>query len=226
MNPNGDRLSAELRAAADSIWAAQHAHPFVRGIGDGTLAIDRFAYFIRQDYIFLIDYARLLSLGAARAPDLTTMRRMAELAQATLVEEMDLHRSYAEEFGISAADLENETAGPTTRGYTDFLVRTAAHGDFAELAAALLPCMWGYSEIGQELGKRGRPAEPRYATWIDMYASADFAELASWCRELVDRIGESAADATRTAMTRAFVTSSRYELAFWQAAWEQEDWPV
>lgn len=226
MASNPGRFTDELRAAADAIWAAQHDHPFVRGIGDGTLDPVRFSYFIRQDYLFLIDYARLLALGAARAPDLATMRRFAELAQAILVDEMNLHRSYAAGFGITEAELEAEPIEPTTQGYTDFLVRTASHGDFAELAAALLPCMWGYAEVGQRLAERGRPADPRYATWIDMYADEEFGGLAAWCRELVDRLGAGAPPAVREAMVRAFLTSSRYELAFWQAGWDLERWPA
>jgi thiaminase (transcriptional activator TenA) len=114
MTSNAERFTDQLRVAADPIWSAQHAHPFIRGIGDGTLDVARFSWFIRQDYLFLIDYARLLALGAARAPDLTTMQRFAELAQAVLVDEMDLHRCYAAEFGISAADLEAEPIAPTT----------------------------------------------------------------------------------------------------------------
>lgn len=198
----------------------------MRGIGDGTLDLARFSYFIRQDYLFLIDYARLLALGAARAPDLATMRRFAVLAQAILGDEMDLHRSYAAEFGITEAELEAEPVAPTTQGYTDFLVRTAAHGDFAELASALLPCMWGYAEVGQRLAERGRPADARYSAWIEMYADEGFAALAMWCRELVDTLAEGAPPATREVMTRAFLTSSRYELAFWQAGWELERWPA
>jgi hypothetical protein len=42
-----------------------------------------------EDYVFLVEYARMLALDAARAPDLMTMRRFAELAQAILGEEMD-----------------------------------------------------------------------------------------------------------------------------------------
>ena len=34
----------------------------------------------------------------------------------------------------------------------------AATGDFAEIVAALLPCMWGYSEIGRALQAAGPPA--------------------------------------------------------------------
>jgi thiaminase (transcriptional activator TenA) len=37
---------------------------------------------------------------------------------------------------------------PVTQAYTDFLIRTAATQDFAELAAALLPCMCAFSELG------------------------------------------------------------------------------
>ena len=74
-------VSEELRRAADPIWRAQHDHPFVRGIGDGTLDLERFRFWVRQDYRFLIEYGRLLALGAARAPDLETMRRLADLCR-------------------------------------------------------------------------------------------------------------------------------------------------
>jgi thiaminase (transcriptional activator TenA) len=208
-------FSAELRDAADQIWRAQHEHPFVRGVGDGTLPVERFARYVRQDYLFLIDYARLLALGAARAPDLPTMRRFAELTEAILGEEMELHRAFAAEFGIAEADLEAEEPAPQTRAYTDFLLRTATVGEFPELAAALLPCMWGYAEIGARLAERERPADPRYARWIETYADPEFGDLAAWCRGLVDRLAEQAGEAARERMRRAFLVCSEHELAFW-----------
>jgi thiaminase (transcriptional activator TenA) len=217
-------LSDQLRRAADPVWQAQHEHPFLRGIADGTLALERFSFYVRQDYLFLIEYARLLALGAARAPDLATMTRFSELTAQILTTEMDLHRSFAAELGISAADLEAESPSPTTQGYTDFLVRTAAQGDFAELAAVLLPCMWGYAEIGQNLAAEGCSPDDRYARWVDMYASAQFGELANWCRALVDRLGAALAEDGRARLERAFLTSSRYELAFWDMAWNGERW--
>jgi len=219
-------FSDELRDAAAEVWAAQHQHPFVTGIGDGTLELDRFRHWLRQDYLFLIDYSRTLALAAARAPDLDTMRRFAELAQATLGDEMDLHRAYAREFGIAEDELEREEMAPTTRGYTDFLVRIAAHHDFAELVGALLPCMWGYSEVGVELARGDPPDDGRYAAWIETYSSAEFAELATWCRQTTDRIGAGLSPEARRRVTDAFVTSSRYELAFWEMAWTLETWPA
>jgi thiaminase/transcriptional activator TenA len=208
-------FSAELRETAGAIWQAQHDHPFVRGIGDGTVDIARFERWVRQDYRFLVEYCRLIALAAARSPDLPTLRRFAELLQATAVTEMDLHRAYAAGFGISAGELESEEMAPVTRAYTDFLLRTAATGDFAELAAALLPCMWGFNEIGVRLAEGERPADERLAAWIDAYADPAFTALAGWCRDLVDRLAEDAGPAARERMRHAFVVSSRYELAFW-----------
>ena len=220
-----ERFTDHLRRVAEPIWAAQHAHPFVRGIGDGTLALEPFAYWVRQDYLFLIEYARLFGLAAARAPDLETVARFADLLQATVHTEMELHRGYAARFGIGPEALEREPMAPTTRGYTDFLLRVAATGDFAELAAALLPCMWGFSEIGRRLAERPRPADARYAAWVEMYADPEFAALADWCRALVDRLATDAGPEARRRMEAAFVTSSRYELAFWGAASTLERWP-
>ena len=135
-------------------------HPFVRGIGDGTLPEERFRFYVRQDFLFLTDYGRLLALGAARAPRLEWMRRFASLAGSVLETEMDLHRQFAARWGITSEQLEAERTAPATDAYTHFLLRTASLGDFPELVAALLPCMWSYAEIGYA-ARGGRPARPR-----------------------------------------------------------------
>ena len=212
--------SDELRSLAGGIWEAQHAHPFVQGIGDGTLEAERFRHFVRQDYVYLIEYARLLALACARAPRLAWMRRFAELAGSTLGSEMEMHREFAATWGIGAEELEYERATPTTRAYTEFLLRTAALGDFAELVSALLPCMWGYAEVGRALVPRAE-ANP-YAAWIEMYASPEFAAQADWCRALTDELAAGLDGSGRGRMLEAFLQSSRHELAFWDMAWRLE----
>ena len=216
------KFSEQLREAAAEIWEAQHRHPFVQGIGDGSLDLERFKHWIRQDYLYLIDYSRLFALAAARSPDLATMTRFASLLNETLHTEMSLHRQYAASFGISTEELEREQPAPTTRAYTDFLLRTATVGDFRELVAGLLPCMWGYCEIGQHLAAKPRPADPRYAEWIDAYSGEEFLELVGWCRDLIDGLAADAGPADRERMQDAFLTSSRWELAFWEMSWQRE----
>jgi thiaminase/transcriptional activator TenA len=221
-----ERFTERLRRQAAGIWEAQHQHPLVRGIGDGTLSLERFKFWLRQDYVFLIAYARLLAFAAARSPDLETLTRFAVLLKETVQTEMNLHRAYAAEFGISLKELEKEVPAPTTRAYTDFLLRVATTGDFAELAAALLPCMWAFSEIGQRLATQPAPSDQRYAKWIAMYSSREFAELAQWCRDLLDSLAAGLPERDLQKLEAAFLTSSRYEWQFWEMAWKMERWPV
>ena len=96
-------------------------------------------------------------------------------------------------------------------------MRTAATADFAVVLAALLPCMWGYAELGRTLAATGLPANPRYRRWIQTYADPAFAGLAGWCAALLDRTAEGLPAARLAACEHAFLTSLRHELAFWDA---------
>ena len=86
--------------------------------------------------------------------------------------------------------------------------------------------MWGFNEVGLRLDEAGRPDDERYAEWIETYSSAEFTELAAWCRDLLDEVAAEAGPATRDRYRELFRTSMRYEYLFWDAAWRQEDWPV
>lgn len=217
-------LCERLHQAAAPIWQKTLTHPFVLGLGDGTLPLENFRFYMCQDYVFLIEYSRLLALATAKAPDLDTMGRFANLLDATLNREMALHREFATQCGIDAARLAATKPAPTTYAYTRHLVRVAALGDLAEIVAALLPCQWGYCDIGQTLARRGKPATPPfYGQWIDMYASAEFAALAQWLRELLNSL---AGTTNEERLIDIFCTSARYEYLFWEMAYRMESWPV
>ena len=138
-------FSEDIERTALPVRQAILAHPFITGVGGGTLPVDRFKYFIMQDYVYLIDYSRVLALASARAPDLESMSWFARLLDEILNTEMELHRSYCGEFGITRAELEATSPAPTTLGYTSYLLTVAYQGSFSELVASLLPCQWGYS---------------------------------------------------------------------------------
>jgi thiaminase/transcriptional activator TenA len=203
------------------------AHPFVTGVGDGTLDVAKFKHYVMQDYVYLIDYSRVLALASARAPVLETMGWFAKLLDETLNVEMDLHRSYCADFGITPGELEATIAAPTTVAYTSFLLKVAHQGSFGELVASLLPCQWGYWEIGDHLARQGEPqSAPLYRQWIRMYTAPEFAELAQSIRTLADRIGEQTGAAELNAMREAYLTSLRFEHLFWDMACNLEEWRV
>ncbi len=217
-------LTDDLYAAAKPTWDAQLEHPFVTGLGDGSLDVERFRRWVLQDYLYLKEFARIFAWAVAKADRLESMSWYATVLNLTLNTEMALHRSYAERFGISSDELEATPMWPTTRAYTDFLVRTAADGDMADLLAALLPCAWGYVNIGQHLARGKAPEDERYADWIQQYASDEFAQAAEWLQAELDRVAEGAGDEKRARLTELFVVSSRYEWQFWEMCWHGEEW--
>jgi thiaminase/transcriptional activator TenA len=199
----------ELLAAAEADVRAQLAHPFVRGLADGTLSDERFAFFLGQDYAFLGDYGRALRRAAELAPDAAWGARLAEIAAGAAAEELELHRGWAAEHGL---DLDAVEPSVTTRAYGGFLVEPHP---FPVLVAALLPCVWGYAELGRRLA--AEPTAPRYERWLATYADPGFAGAARWFVELAAAC--AAEPAARPAMRDAFARSLAFETAFWDAAW-------
>lgn len=214
----------ELYAAARPIWDAQLEHPFVMGIADGTLDEETFKNWVRQDYLYLKEYSRMFAWGAAKAHRLESMQWFARILDLTLNMEMDLHRRYATRFGIQTEELEAETMWPTARAYTDFLVRSAADGDLADLVAALLPCAWGYAYVAAEMAKGGLPEDARYADWISVYISDEFTGARDWLIDELNRLTEGATAEKRERLTEIFLISSRYEWMFWEMCWSGERW--
>jgi len=218
------KLTEELYIFAEPIWAAQLHHPFVKGLGDGTLEEERFKRWVLQDYRYLKEFARVFAWAVAKADRLESMAWYASVLDLTLNTEMELHRQYAARFGLTPMDLEGEAMWPTTRAYTDFLVRISADGDMLDLLAALLPCAWGYVYLAQELGKAKPPKDQRYADWIAQYASDEFARATDWLRDEMDRLAEGISEQKKARLQEIFVLSSRYEWLFWEMCWKGETW--
>ena len=217
----------ELRRKCAPIWEMEQRHPFVTGIGDGSLPLEKFQYYMRQDYLFLVDFCRAISLAVAKTSNVEDMGWFAQLIHQTLNTEMALHVSFCADFGITEEELRATKASPTTLAYNNHLVQTAYSGGAEETAAAILPCSWGYCEIARMLASRGAPSpQPLYARWIEMYDSSEFAELADWLRSFVDRMALESGPRGRAQMERAFIRSSQFEYMFWDAAYRLEKWPV
>lgn len=220
-------FARELQERHRPLFAATLDHPFVRGIGDGTLPAERFRFYVEQDYVFLIEYGRTLALAVAKGREPGAMARFAELLHATLNVELALHRGYAAKFGIAEEGLARVAAAPTTYAYTRHLLATAYAGSPAEIAAALLPCQWGYGEIGRALAAGGEPAnQPLYAEWIRMYAGEEYHRSVAGLVAGFDALASEESEAERGRLSDIFLLSSRYEWAFWEMAWRMERWPI
>jgi len=217
-------LTDDLFAIAEPLWEKQLEHPFVRDLGTGTLEEERFKRWVLQDYRYLIEFARIFAWAVAKSDTLDAMSWYAGVLDLTLNKEMELHRQYAARFDLSPSDLEAEPMWPTTRAYTDFLVRTAADGDMLDLLAALLPCAWGYVYIAQRLATADSPEDQRYVDWIAQYSSEEFSEVLDWLRMETDRLGVGISEEKRTRIREIFLISTHYEWLFWEMCWTGESW--
>ncbi|MED3878971.1 thiaminase II [Priestia megaterium] len=220
------KFSERLYEKLQPIWRQNHNHPFVQGMGDGTLEKEKFRFYMIQDYLYLIDYAKLFAIGAMKATDLQTMGKFAALLDSTLNEEMSLHREYAKKFEISEKELEKAQPSPTTLAYTHYMLHVGQSGTLAELVAALLPCMWSYWEIGKELSEKPGANNEFYREWIEMYSSEEFGELATWCINLFDALTEDKSEAELEKLEEIFLNTTRFEYMFWDMAYSEAMWPI
>ncbi len=214
-------VSYRLREAAAPVWDACLNHPFVTGIGDGTLAVEKFRHFMLQDYLYLFDYARVFALGVVKARDPELMRTFAKNVDAILGGEMNIHRAYMKRLGITEEQVFAVKPALDNLSYTNYMLSVANAGVPLEIVAAILACSWSYAEIGQTLAAIPGAAEhPFYGEWIQGYASDDYAATNQALIELMDMLAAGAAEEQLAYLTDIFVNCSRYELGFWDMSWE------
>src|SRR5580698_9574092 len=174
-------LAAELWKA-NSDWAAKIlAHPFVQGLGDGSLATASFKSYVAQDAYFLDAFARAYAFCLAHGTSRDDLFGFSELI-AGVLEELKLHKSYTEKLGVS---LDGVTPLPATKAYVDFLLGNARQGDLGETIAGMTPCMRLYAFLGQTLSQK--KVAPAYADWVKTYSDPGFEALATRLEELLDQ---------------------------------------
>ena len=208
------------REAAGADWVAYTRHAFVEGLGDGSLPQDRFLHYLRQDYVFLIHFARAWALAAAKAETLAEMQAASATVHALVHDEMPLHVEMCARHCIDRAALEATPEAPANLAYTRFVLEAGYSGDFLDLMAALAPCVLGYGEIGARLAGSGGP----YAAWCDTYGGPDYQSLCRDVGALIDAALASRLGAHWPALPRAgalsarFRTATRLEVGFWDMA--------
>lgn len=58
------------------VWKEYTHHPFVNAMGDSSLDINAFKYYLVQDYLFLVQFARSNALAAYKSRDIETIAKV------------------------------------------------------------------------------------------------------------------------------------------------------
>lgn len=211
-------LFERLKADAADNWQSYVDHPFVQGLGDGSLPKESFRHYLIQDYLFLIQFARAYALAAYKAPSLDGIRH-ANAAVSAILEEMKLHVRLSGEWGASETDLVNAVEAQATVAYTRFVLDAGMQGDLLDLMTALSPCVIGYAEIGLALARSptGLSSRNPYSGWITEYSGNAYQEVANDARAELDRLAEiSLTEARYPRLLALFRQATRLEADFWQ----------
>ena len=212
-----------LRKSNFSNWLLYTKHEFVKKLSDGSLNKTYFLNYLKQDYLFLIQFSKAWSLAILKSDNLKEMKIAASTVNELINFEMELHISLCQKYGISKFDLENTEEENENIAYTRYVLELGYSGDFLDLLSALAPCVLGYGEIGINL-KDSNPKISMYRKWIETYSSSEYQNVCFNVGKLIDksfqlRLGENYTNTYKWKKTnQIFKKATSLEVDFWNMA--------
>lgn len=216
-------FSLTLKERVLPIWEDCYNHPFVQQIGSGELEKETFLFYLKQDYKYLLEYARIFALGALRSPDAEIMAKFT-FSQRAVLEEMNLHRGYMQSCGISSAEAESTAPSLFNRAYTTNMMVTGYNEGLAELMATVLPCAWTYYDFACRLREdfKDKLENNYYKDWIETYSSGAFYDSFSWFFATMDKLCEGKSEPELERIAGIFKSSVEFEYLFWDMAYKKQ----
>lgn len=218
------KIADQLRSDAASIWQKTFEHPFVIELYEGRLPREKFEFYILQDYHYLVTALQNFSIMASKAEQVETMRETIEILHLEAGSEFEAYGAFLSRLGYTLEEAAGTEPMPVTVSYSSFLLSTSSLKSFAEAITAVLPCFWSYAEIAeQHRDALSRNGNDLYRSWAEVYLSAPYLSVVEKIKTLVNRAGTGFPyERLRT----VFLTASRYEYMFWDAAYTGQQWPV
>ena len=216
-------IFSNLRKKNISNWLLYTQHEFLKKLSEGTLKKDYFLNYLKQDYLFLIQFSKAWSLAVLKSDNLDEMKISASTVNDLINFEMQLHIDLCNEYGISKTELEITDEQNENIAYTRYVLELGYSGDFLDLLSALVPCVLGYGEIGLNL-KDFKPDNVMYQKWIETYASNEYQEVCKNVSQLIDksfliRLGKNYKDTYKWVQAnKIFNKATLLEVDFWNMA--------
>jgi thiaminase (transcriptional activator TenA) len=212
-------FSADQISRLQPLWRAMLEHPFLLQSRDGTIADETFARWMRQDYLYVAEYMRFLAAMLARAPE----RHREALAESINGLRREL-RLFEERAGEAGVDLSAVRPTFINHAYMQFLMATAFGGSYAEAYTVFYAAERAYHDSWRVV-KAGISPESKWYPFVENWGGDEFARYVAYLEAELDALASSAGQAERERMADAFELTTRYEIAFWEMALADENWP-
>ena len=201
----------DVWAESARIFEGIKALPFIKELADGSLDPSRFDRYIAQDELYIGNYGRQMFQLADMMTDPGQREMFRAFAQSGIDGEKAMHELLIGRFGIDT----EVTPSVVTSTYNNHTQAAIDSGSKEVALAAMLPCMWIYNEVGLHILSIASLEGNPYKEWVLEYGNEEFTEGVNAVLALADGWAAAADDATRAAMTRAYLEAALFEYAFW-----------
>ncbi len=218
------KISEKLRNDAGHIWEKIFEHPFVVELYSGSLPMEKFRFYVLQDYNYLVDAIKNFSIICSRADSADVVKEIVDVIHLEATSEFKGYEELLNKLGYKIDDAKNVDPLPVNVSYRSFLLATSSLRPYQESITSVLPCFWSYSEIAKY--HRDRLSENRneiYVEWASVFLLEDYLNLVDKLKNLVDTCGQ---DYQYEKLRDIFITASRYEYMYWDSAYRMDKWPV
>lgn len=210
-----------LRESVADLMPKIHDLPFNKELSKGTLALEKFTFYLAQDALYLTDFSKALALTARRLPHDHQTELFIQFAMNALQAERELQVNILNPYAV-AEKLKQEQS-PFCFMYTNYLLKMAHTAPVEEALASLLPCFWVYQQVGQK-ALAEKTANNPYQDWINLYSNPEFTLSVELAITTLNELGDNASPHTKQKMLAAFRRATQLEYYFWQGAYAQEMW--
>ncbi len=213
----------KMRTLVTDVMAKIYALPFNQELALGTLALEKFIFYLGQDALYLADFSKALALTATRLPHDHQTELFIRLALNAIQAERELHTDILKKYAATLPKV-NEPS-PFCFMYSNYLLRMATTAEVEVAVASLSPCFWVYQQVGKKAYAQKIAHNP-YQAWIELYSGTEFNHSVDSLIATLNELAENATPNTQEKMLNAFRRATQCEWQFWQGAYQQEVWQI
>jgi len=217
---------SQLKNDVSDYFLLQSKKPFLQEILKGNLSDERYIYWVRVDYVYLINFSKILALGISKGKTIEEMKVMNEYLNWILNEEMSLHVDHAKKNGISENELFNCEMGPIKYSYTRHENNCANAGDLGILISGILACIVGWQVVSKILlGGETVSDNNKYNGWLTMYSEDKILqEHTNKILKIFNSYAANGNEEYRDILKKNFLLGVKYETMCWDAYYNMEVW--
>jgi thiaminase/transcriptional activator TenA len=203
----------KLKDSCKDEWSEYTEHRFLSDLVSNRLPAKNFKKYLVQDYIFLQQFLKILAL--------TIYKSFGEINRSVnfikgIDHEIKLHISYCEKWKVPLRSLDNIKVEKANSAYTDHVLSVGKNGNNLDIFSCLSPCIIGYGEIGFKLSKIKNWKKSKYNSWIKMYSSKKYQQVARDNIDYLDTLFKSSKEKDLNKLKKNFKKSTILERNFWK----------